>query len=313
MAVEISSTWETCSKCKQKYQSKNGLNFVCPYCNQVRWGDIITFLILGLISLILYFYITPILFTNWLRITSKIVTGIMVLLCPVVAAVGIIQAIGVKKPIVEGITAHDSVQSIQPDHWSESEMANNEHVTKWKEGLEAWIAWREKNPEIHPNLRGADLSGTELSGADLECADLSGASLSQTILNLAFLLNANLSDAILQQANLSYCVANSETKMARADLKHANLTGSKLARVDLNEANLQIANICDANLNRANLRNANLSFANLNGADLSQADIRGANFSNTDLSDTLLKMSLFDKQTVWPVGFHPTEAGAIRE
>ena len=313
MAMEISSTWETCSKCKQKYQSKNGLNFVCPFCNQVRWGDIITFLILGLICLILFIYITPILFTNWLRITVKIVTAILGFLCPYAAVTGIIQAFKVKKQIVEEFTNQNTVLENQSETMNNMEMANDEHVSKWKEGLESWIAWREENPGIHPNLRGADLSGTELSGADLEYSDLSGANLSQTVLNLAFLLNANFSDAILQQANLSYCVANSETKMTRTDLRHANLTGAKLVKTDLKGANFQIANMCDANLNRANLQNANFSFANLDGADLSQADIRGANFSNTDLKNTNLKLSLYDQHTIWPGGFHPTQAGAISE
>jgi len=311
--MEINGTWETCSKCKQKYKSKNGLNFVCPHCHQVRWGDIITFLILGLICLILFLYISPILYSNWLQISVKIVTGILGLLCPIAATIGIIQAFRVKKQKVEEVPTQNLVQENQLEIRSESEMANSEHVSKWKEGLEVWIAWRAEYPEIHPNLRGADLSNTELAGADLEFADLSGANLSQTVLNLAFLLNANFSDADMHMVNLSYCVANGETKLGRADLKHANLTGSKLIGVDLNEANLQIANLCDANLNRARLRNANLSFANLRGTDLSQADIRGANFSNSDLSDTNLKLSLFDKQTVWPAGFHPTEVGAISE
>jgi len=282
MVMETSGTWETCSKCKQKYKSKNGLNFVCPHCQQVRWGDIITFLILGFICLILFLYIAPILFTNWLQITVKIVTGILGLLFPIAAVIGITQAFGVKKLKVEGMTTQNNVLENQLETRTGSEMANSEHVSKWKEGLEVWIAWREENPGIRPNLRGADLSCTELAGADLEFADLSGANLSQTVLNLAFLLNANFSDANMQMINLSYCVANGETKMSRADLKHANLKGAKLDRVDLNEANLQIANMCDANLNCARLRNANLSFANLSGADLSQADIRGANLTNTD-------------------------------
>jgi len=311
--METSGTWETCSKCKQKYKSKNGLNFVCPHCYQVRWGDIITFLILGLICLILFLYISPILYSTMLQITVKIVTGILGVFSPIVATIGIIQAFRVKKLIVEEVPKQSLVLEKLPGIRSESEMANSEHVAKWKEGLEGWIAWRAEYPEIHPNLRGADLSNTELAGADLEFADLRGANLSQTVLNLSFLLNANFSDADMQMVNLSYCVANAETKMSRTDLKHANLTGAKLIGVDLNDANLQIANLSEANLKSANLRNANLSFANLSGADLSQADIRGANFSNSDLSDSILKLSLFDKQTVWPAGFHPIEAGAISE
>jgi uncharacterized protein YjbI with pentapeptide repeats len=57
-------------------------------------------------------------------------------------------------------------------------MANEEHVARLKQGVEAWSRWREENPYVRPDLfeadlRWADLSGAKLMGAKLGKADLS--------------------------------------------------------------------------------------------------------------------------------------------
>jgi Pentapeptide repeats (8 copies) len=51
-------------------------------------------------------------------------------------------------------------------------MANDEHVALLKQGVTAWNAWRDENPNIHPDLREADLTGADLTGADLFGATL---------------------------------------------------------------------------------------------------------------------------------------------
>ena len=65
-------------------------------------------------------------------------------------------------------------------------MANNEHVALLKQGVDAWNAWRDENPDIRPDLSGANLSGADLRGAVEEMigagvnpmrADLRGADL----------------------------------------------------------------------------------------------------------------------------------------
>ena len=52
-------------------------------------------------------------------------------------------------------------------------MANDEHVALLKQGVDAWNAWREANPDILPDLNKADLSGANLSKANRSRADLS--------------------------------------------------------------------------------------------------------------------------------------------
>jgi hypothetical protein len=132
-------------------------------------------------------------------------------------------------------------------------MANDEHVALLKKGAEAWYAWRRENPDIRPELSGADLSGADLGGVQLDGADLAEANLAE-----ANLFRANLWDAYLVEANL-----------IGTHLAFAELFGTNLSR---------------ANLIGANLSGADLSTADFSGADLRGADLRGGTLVNTDLT-----------------------------
>ena len=118
-------------------------------------------------------------------------------------------------------------------------MANDDHIAQLKKGVTAWNVWRRENPNICPDLSGANLMQVDLSGA--------------------FLSRANLSGANLCWADLS-----------SADLRWANLSGANLFRVDLNGAFLS-----RANLSGADLRFVILVSANLAGADLTGCRIYG--------------------------------------
>jgi len=146
-------------------------------------------------------------------------------------------------------------------------MANSEHLKTLRQGIEAWNQWRQDQPQIHPDLRGANLDGEDYSKADLSGADLSGA-----ILNETKPCGANLSQADLSQADLS-----------QADLPQANLS-----KADLSKASFSEADLLRADLSRANLSGANLSGAILQWANFHRASLREAVFSDADLSDTVL-------------------------
>ena len=62
-------------------------------------------------------------------------------------------------------------------------MANDEHLDLLRQGTAVWNEWRERNPDIDPDLIGANLSGAKLSGVDLREANLSEASFFETIFN----------------------------------------------------------------------------------------------------------------------------------
>ncbi|MBZ5658504.1 MAG: toll/interleukin-1 receptor domain-containing protein [Acidobacteriia bacterium] len=127
-------------------------------------------------------------------------------------------------------------------------MANPEHLAKRKEGVEAWNRWRNKHPEITPDLSQADLSRANLSGANLKLANLSGAYLH------------------------------------RANLTRADLSGAHLAESDLSHSDLFRANLREADLSGSDLSEANLSGANFSNTGFSDAMVEGTIFGDNDLS-----------------------------
>jgi len=142
-------------------------------------------------------------------------------------------------------------------------MANDEHVALLKQGVAAWNKWRDENPDIRPDLSGANLDGANLRKANLSVAFLSGADLSRASLNEAKLSWASLFGANLRKANLSV----------------AFLSGADLSRASLNEAKLSGASLIGANLSRASLNEANIREASLQGATLVDTDLTGADLT----------------------------------
>jgi uncharacterized protein YjbI with pentapeptide repeats len=131
-----------------------------------------------------------------------------------------------------------------------SGLANDdEHLALLRRDLEAWNAWRVENPDIRPELLGANLSGENLAAANLTGANLA---------------TADLSGANLARADLS-----------GADLSGANLSGATLVDADLTGASLINAFLVDADLREADLTGAYLQAAVLNDADLSKANLTG--------------------------------------
>ncbi len=169
-------------------------------------------------------------------------------------------------------------------------MANKEHLAKLKEGVNAWNAWREENPDIRPDLSDAELTRMDLRKANLIGANLFGANLSKKNLgeanfSVADLRGADLSEADLSEAILGgFYTRNNYIKganLSSADLSKANLSGANLMLVDLSKANL-----CGVNFNGAIMWKANLSGLNLSGLYLCDVDLCEANLSKVDLSES---------------------------
>jgi uncharacterized protein YjbI with pentapeptide repeats len=104
-------------------------------------------------------------------------------------------------------------------------MANEEHVRRLMEGVDAWNDWRKLNPDIVVDLSGANLSGAKLGTFDPILGNLTRTNLT----------GADFTDANLTNANLAW----------------ANLTGANLTRTNLTGANLTGANLISANLTAA--------------------------------------------------------------
>jgi uncharacterized protein YjbI with pentapeptide repeats len=172
-------------------------------------------------------------------------------------------------------------------------MANEAHVEQLMKGVEAWNAWREDNPEVDPDLAGAQLhgqkleasdlssvnfSGAMLDGADLREAKLGDANLQETSLRDADLTGADLGGAILRQANLA------DVRLTGANLREAHLEGANLRGANLDGADLRETGLAGADLWNASLDGTKLREANLTGADLGDANLSGASLGNAILT-----------------------------
>jgi uncharacterized protein YjbI with pentapeptide repeats len=106
-------------------------------------------------------------------------------------------------------------------------------------------------------------------------------------------------------------VLDGDRKGALVQFLHESSLIHDDAIVDLSGADLQGANLFLADLHGASLFLANLSGANLCAADLRGADLDGANLGKADLGEALLQNATYGVFTTWPVGFDPTEHGAV--
>jgi hypothetical protein len=156
-------------------------------------------------------------------------------------------------------------------------MANEEHVALLKQGVHAWNAWREANPDppgIRIDLAGANLAGANLTKANLRKVSLVEADLTETDLTGADLRKADLRKADLRKANLTWA------NLWGAELMEANLT-----RADLTSANFMGTDLTGADLTRANLNQADLTSAYLTHARLNEAAVAWTVFGRVDLSE----------------------------
>jgi hypothetical protein len=121
-------------------------------------------------------------------------------------------------------------------------VANEQHLRILKQGTDAWNRWRLENPEIVPDLSGANLiraglSEANLIGADLRVADLSRADFSGADLRVADLRGADLSGAYLNGADLSGASLELahfiRTELSGANLSKALIGWTVFASVDL--------------------------------------------------------------------------------
>lgn len=173
-------------------------------------------------------------------------------------------------------------------------MANAEHLEILKSGDGAWHEWRDENPDIIPDLSGADLSQLDLDNYNFRKVDLSKtkfnrSSLVETDFSFSSLVEASFDFAIIPNTNfIGADLANSSlyyTRFFSAKLLYANLLGADLGHADLRYSNLSGADFTNAILEGADLGGANLNEAYLYGADLSGAHLFSTTLVNTNLLD----------------------------
>ena len=166
-------------------------------------------------------------------------------------------------------------------------MANPDHLTRAGYATGVWNRWRDQQPDIAPDLSGADISKGlyrkgKLFGANLSGTDFRGSNMRE----------ADLHDSNLKNADLS-----------KTDLRGANLSNTDLSGAELNKSALIGANLQGANLSRADLEKAQFGKANLTGANLEKANLREADFeTSTGLTQAQVDKANGDNSTKLPSG-----------
>jgi hypothetical protein len=190
--------------------------------------------------------------------------------------------------VLDPFTAGLARQPYRPLSGRRDLMADEEHVKRLRQGVDAWNQWRKDTPNVIPDLSGANLRKATLNGANLR-----GANLIRATLRAAHLTRSDLSEANLSEANLN------GANLIRANVIRANLNGALFLRADLRGARLIFADLSEAHLGNANLRRANLR-----GAILRQSKCEKVNFCSTTLHEAclinaILKGAKLDGARLW--------------
>jgi uncharacterized protein YjbI with pentapeptide repeats len=181
-------------------------------------------------------------------------------------------------------------------------MADEKYVKILEQGVEAWNAWREQNPEVAPDLRAMNLREKNLEGIDFRATDLSNANLHQTNLSKANLRKAVLRDANLFETNLQ------EADIKRADFRRANMRGVNAQNATASGANMRRANLSKTDFTGANLTNALLENAELSGG----ASFRKANLNYALLTKTDLIAANLSEATLLHANLHEADLSGAR-
>lgn len=166
-------------------------------------------------------------------------------------------------------------------------MANLEHFNLLRRGVQAWNEWREKEPDVEPDLSSAKLSDIYLRGAYLAGVNLNRANLKRTNLIQANLKRARLIGAKLNSADLT------EAKLSDAILTAANLSEADLSRATISRTISTYTRFTGANLIGADLSDSNLTDADLSNTNLLYVDFRSAIFNRTNLTKASIGWVVF--------------------
>lgn len=180
-------------------------------------------------------------------------------------------------------------------------MANEEQLTKIKEGVEVWNKWRRNDPATAIDLTWAALHYARLTGFDLAKADLTGTELGGANLRGANLRGANLAVADLSGANLRDADLN-DTRFADSVFGHTILKNAR------NLDNCHFAGPCIID-GRTIRKSWPLPESFLRGCGLSDLEIEAAKLLyDNDLSEgqvTDIGYRLINlRNSGWPVQFH---------
>lgn len=141
-------------------------------------------------------------------------------------------------------------------------MANPEHLNILEQGVDVWNKWRKENPDVKPDLNGAELNKMDFSNANF----------SDTRMEFTQLTNSNLTETNFYNAQLFNAFFN-RAKVIRTDFTDAQLRQAVFAQTEFSYPNFF----------RAGLTGTKFFSTNLNNADFIYVFLYDTEFINTNL------------------------------
>ncbi|MBY6687473.1 pentapeptide repeat-containing protein [Rhodococcus sp. BP-149] len=146
----------------------------------------------------------------------------------------------------------------------------------------------------------ADLRRVDLRGAALSGHDLSHASMDRCRLSYTDLSGCNLTSSFVRNAQLV------GTNLTSARLRGARFGGSSLRKATLDRVHAPLAFFSEADMTGATFTDAYFVLATFRGTTFDGAEMSGANFGSArGLDSASLEQISYDPATRWPKGFSP--------
>ena len=168
-----------------------------------------------------------------------------------------------------------------------------------KKGVRTWNNWREKNPDIIPQLSGIHLFAGEEKFYNLDGYNLERANLASLKGDFIQLKNANLIEANLEKVQLeggSFVGSNfSGANLNKINIKDARFNRAVFKETNLSEANIYYSDFQDAIFVKANMKKIAFNKVDLTGAKFKQANIESSQFINVKLREANLNEASLKK------------------
>jgi hypothetical protein len=170
-------------------------------------------------------------------------------------------------------------------------MADPEHLEILKRGAEVWNEWRNKHVDVRPDLRDAQLRGSDLSWANLCKSDLRRADLSRVDFR-----GADLRESDLSGANLSESLFG-DTDLSGAQIFHTNLNRADLSNANFSDVDLAFSSFGDNDLrhvirletvNHRAPSHLSIDTINNSGGNIPEAFLRGCGLSDWQIEHVKL-------------------------
>lgn len=178
------------------------------------------------------------------------------------------------------------------------------HLSVLQQGATFWNTWRQQQPTIQPDLRGADLHKANLSGYNFAGTNLQGADLSHAVL-----CGTNLQGAHLEGTNLSHArfvSTASDEEFPPANLQHVFFDqASNLEGVIFGDAARRATLLADVHWNGCNLTVLDWKLLHITGEDAqaqrykTRLRNRGAARASHQLAVALADQGLHDEAATY--------------